>query len=138
MNGLREEPLAWGLGVAFGGMIAAFIGGYLPTWGVALAAPGATLMFAIGAVQVPEDPWVARVLRTTVALTIGFIAVTVPVTLGRLSDSEEAALHAQDVLGARDLDEVTSALTTMWIAMAAMVPVGAGALVLRARRLKAS
>jgi hypothetical protein len=134
---MRREPLGWAVGIPLGAAIAAFLGGYLPSWGVAIAPAAGTLVFAIGTYQVPEDDSLAWVLRVTVALTIGFVVTTAPLTLDRLSSSPEAALEAEEVLLVRGIDEVRSKLITMWIVMASMVPVGAIALFQRRRRLEA-
>jgi hypothetical protein len=133
---MRREPLGWGVGITLGAAIAAFLGGYLPSWGVAIAPAAGTLVFAVGTHQVPEDENLAWVLRVTLALTIGFVVTTAPVTLDRLSSSPEAALEAEEILLVRGIDEVKGKLITMWIVMASMVPVGAIALFRRRRRLQ--
>ncbi len=133
---LRTEPLGWGVGVGVGAALAAFLGAYLPGWGTALAPAAATLIFAVGTHQVPEDALLAWVLRVTVALTIGFVATTVPLTLARLAESEDVALEARDMLNAFSLEDAYATLYSMWIVMASMTPVGIGALAWRARRLR--
>jgi hypothetical protein len=132
---LRTEPLGWGLSIGAGAVLASFVGAYLPGWGAALAPAAATLVFAVGTHRVPEDALLAWTLRVTVALTIGFLATTVPVTLARLAESEEAALEARDLLNAVSLEEARATLRAMWSVMGSMVPVGILALASRARRL---
>lgn len=131
---MRREPLGWGLGITMGAALAVFLGGYLPSWGVALAPAVATAVFSVGAYQVPEDDTLGWVLRLTVALTLGFVAATAPVTLARIHSSPEAAAEAMDVLLAPDLATLERRLSIMWAVMASMTPVGAGALALRGRR----
>ncbi len=75
-------------------------------------------------------------LRVTVALTVGFVATTAPITLARLDASPEAAMEAEEVLLVRGEDEVKAKLIQMWIVMASMVPVGMLALFWRRRELK--
>ncbi len=131
------EPLGWTVGIMLGAAIAAFLGGYLPSWGVALAPAAAILVCAIGTHRVPEDDTLAWVLRVTVALTIGFVATTAPLTLFRLDQSPEAAAEAGEILFMRELAGVKSILAVRWAVMASMTPVGAIALFLRRRQLRA-
>jgi hypothetical protein len=132
---MRREPLGWSLGITVGAALAAFMGGYVPSWGVALAPAAATLVFSVGAFRLPEDDTLAWVLRVTLALTVGFVAVTAPVTLSRLGESPEAALEAEELLSVRGIDEVEAKLRAMWIVMGSMVPIGAIALGRRWRLL---
>ena len=57
----RWVPLAWGLGVGGGCLLAAVISPYVPGWGVALAVPGATLVFSVGTIYAPADELLATV-----------------------------------------------------------------------------
>jgi len=134
---MKKEPLGWGLGLTIGVAIAAFMGGYIPSWGVALAPAAATAVFAVGAYRVPEDDTLAWVLRITVALTVGFVVTTAPITLDRLGASPEAAAEAEELLLVRGIDEIEGKLTRMWVVMASMAPLGAIALALRPRRIRA-
>ncbi|MBW2462895.1 MAG: hypothetical protein JRH11_14680 [Deltaproteobacteria bacterium] len=133
---MRREPLGWGLGIACGAALAIFLGPYLPSWGVALAPAVATAVFAVGAYQVPDDETLAWVLRLTVALTLGFAAATVPVTLTRIHSSPEAVEEALDVLLVPDLEALQTRLTIMWTVMVSMTPIGAIALAMRPRRMR--
>ncbi len=132
----RWVPLAWGLGAGAGCLVAALLGPYVPGWGVALAPAGATLVFAVGAIVVPEDESLAMVLRVTVALTLGFVATTVPVTLAWLAQGPERALELRLTLDTTSTEEAQERLTTMWLVMPSMVPVGAVALWARRRRAR--
>jgi hypothetical protein len=131
---VRTEPLAWAVAIGLGAAFAAIIGPYLPGWGAALAPAAATLVFAVGVVRVPDDSFLAQTLRVTVALTIGFVATSTPVTLARLAESEQMVRDARDMLDALSGADVYATLRARWITMASMVPIGIGALTIRRRR----
>ena len=130
----RWVPLAWGLGVGGGVLLAAIVSPYVPGWGAALAVPGATLVFSVGTLYAPEDETLAAVLHVTVAATVGFVATTVPVTATWLADRPEALMELREILLTATREEALAELHRMWIAQASMAPVGAVALWVRRRR----
>lgn len=130
----RFVPLAWGLGIGGGCLLAALVSPYVPGWGVALAVPGATLIFSVGTTVIPEDELLAGALRVTVALTIGFVATTVPVTLQWLERTPEAMMALREIVLTATREEALTQLHRMWIAQGCMVPVGLAALAVRRRR----
>ncbi len=134
----RWVPLAWGLGVSGGVLLAAIVSPYVPGWGVALAVPGATLVFSVGTLYAPEDEALATVLRVTVAGTVGFVATTVPVTASWLAETPEAMMELREILLTATREEALADLHRMWIAQGSMAPLGAVALWVRHRRLRAA
>ena len=113
-RGIRWAPIAWGLGITGGALAAVIVSPYVPGWGVALAPPGAILLFAIGAYIAPNDPLVAMVLRVATAVTLGFTATTVPITLDWLDAGVPMRALLLEEAGA-----TRGELVWMWMAMGA-------------------
>ena len=136
MRGSRRWiPLAWGLGVTTGALVAAIVSPYVPGWGVALAPPAAVVLFAIGTALTPDDALPAMVLRVSVALTIGFLASSVPITLAWLAAIPERSLALELAVGEGDAERARQTLMWMWTLMGAAAPIGiAGLVIARVRR----
>ena len=132
----RWIPLAWGLGITTGALLATIVSPYVPGWGVALAPPAAVLLFAIGSALAPEDALPATVLRVSVALTIGFLAASIAITLAWLAEVPERSLALEEAVGERDPDDARVALLRMWTVMGFAVVIGVAGLLVRRRREK--
>ncbi len=121
---VKTDILAWMLGATFGAMVAAFLGPFVPSWGLALAPVIAVSAFAAGAITAPRDRLVGVVLRASTAFSVGFAAVLIPLTLDRLGRSAGAMADARDVLGMPADGSVEAALTLRWIALLTAFPIG--------------
>lgn len=132
---IRWEPLTWGVGVALGALVAVLLGPYVPGWGVALAVPAATLFFSLAVWVNPADALAAAILRATVALTVGFLATTIPLTLAWVAASPENALELRLTVAAETEADARRQLTIMWAVLPSAAPLGALALHRRRRTL---
>jgi len=129
---LRREPLTWGLGLAFGVMIAIFQDAFHLAWGLALALPLGTAVLALGLHRHPTDPSLHPVLRSLMALVLGYLLVSIALTssfLARQAEASEAARESSEAIMAE--------LIPRWITMFLCVPIAGFALWRRSRILRA-
>lgn len=125
---MRRGPLVWGLGLACGSTVAALLGAYVPSWGVALAVPAANTLLALGLRFAPESDEVPVAMRISLALWTGFVVTTIPLTLfgiGELirTDVEIFLPHAVETAAA-----IRAQLVPLWAVMIAGLAIGAAGL----------
>jgi hypothetical protein len=127
----RFWPFAWGLGLLAGAALAAMIGVFGPSWGVAAAFPVVTLMFAIGAQFEEEDELIAHLVRFCAAAALGFTVITVPINLYYLL---HLVAQAPDNIApevASRATQLRAQLWPRWGVISLAIPVGTAALALR-------
>lgn len=132
---IRWEPLTWGVGAALGALVAVLLGPYVPGWGVTFAVPAATLLFALAVWVNPADALAAAIVRATAALTVGFLATTVPLTLLWAAASPQNTLELRLTLATETEADARRQLTIMWAVLPSALPFAALALHRRRRSL---
>ena len=133
MRRLAIWPLAWGAGVAAGLSVAALLGPYGPSWGVALAFPVVSLMFSFGSWREDDGEEMTHLLRLTLGFAIGFLACTIPLTLVRTE--EMASVTSEDAATVlAEVDRMRAQLLARWAVIALALPGGVATLLLRRRR----
>lgn len=118
-------PLAIGLALGFGVLIGAVLGPYEPSWGVAIAVPAVTALFAVGAVRERDMPVLALIVAVLIAATVGFVGTNAYVTV------EGAAALVPPSAAAEVRRRVVSDLGPKWASIAIAVLVGAAGLAVR-------
>ncbi|HEY8430420.1 MAG TPA: hypothetical protein VIL20_18700, partial [Sandaracinaceae bacterium] len=134
MRRLAAWPFAWGFGVAAGFVLALVLGPYGPTWGTAAAFPAAAAVLSFGAWREDDGEELAHLLRATLGFTLGFLATTVPITLGRLAEMIELAPAASAKAVAAEVGRMRFQVLARWLVMALALPGGAAILALRPAR----
>lgn len=135
MRRLAVWPFAWGFGLAAGLGLGAALGAYGPTWGVAAAFPAVTLMFSFGSWREHDGEEMTQLLRLTLGFTLGFLAVSVPLTLLSLGHIAEGARGEATVIA--DVERMRGQLLARWLVIALALPGGLATLVLRRGRPRA-
>lgn len=125
---MRRGPLVWGLGLACGATVAALLGAYVPSWGVALAIPVANTLLALGLRFAPESDEVPVALRVALALSTGFVVTTIPLTLFGLSELVRADLEIVLPHALRTTAAIRAQLVPLWAVMLVGLGIGAAGL----------
>lgn len=132
MRHRRLQPLAWGLGVGLGASVAIALGAFAPSWGAVLASPATALLLSVGAWKEREDARqeITQLLRFVLGLTIGFLAVNVPLTWVGLDAMlvGNAGLEPEVIA---DVARMRAALVPRWAVAALALPGGIATLWLR-------
>ena len=131
MWGLDLTPLAWGFGMGIGCGVALLLGPTVPQWGMCLAFPATLLLLSAGALREDDGDELRHLLRFAVALSVAFLAVSVPWTWWTLK-----TVLAQDIGQARaaHLARVGGELLVRWLVIALPLPGTLAALWLRRHR----
>lgn len=134
MRRLAVWPLAWGLGLAAGVGLAALLGPYGPSWGVASAFVAIVLVFSVGSFIERDGEELTHLLRASLGFTLGFLVLTVPLTLLRLDRMVGAASAESAATVLAEVSRMRAQLLARWLVIALAVPGGAVTLVLRRGR----
>jgi hypothetical protein len=129
-----RAAIAWATGAGLGIALAVGLGPFGPGWGAALAFPWLALLFAIGSWIERDGEGMTDLLRLTLALTIAFLAISVPITSGYLEAARELAgpAHAAAVLS--HIAHLRAQLLLRWAVVGMGVPAGVALLALRRGR----
>lgn len=134
---MKPWPFAWGFGLVAGAALAAMLGVYGPSWGVALVFPIEALIFGIATQFEDEPEHLANILRFIAAASIGFTMLTMPINLYHLL---KVVADAPDLLApavAERAAAIRGQLWPRWAVIALALPIGVIALVIRlVRRLR--
>jgi len=122
---MRRGPLVWGMGLACGSTVAALLGAYVPSWGVALAIPVANGLLALGLRFAPESTEVPVALRVSLAICTGFVLTTIPLTLFGLSEIVRTDLEVLLPHALRTTAAIRAQLVPLWAVMIAGLAIGA-------------
>ena len=125
---MRRGPLVWSLGLACGATLAALLGAYVPSWGVALAIPAANGLLALGLRFAPESDEVPVALRVSLALSSGFVVTTIPLTLFGLSELIRTDIEILLPHALRTTAAIRAELLPLWAVMLGGVAIGAAGL----------
>ncbi len=113
---LSGAALTWSVGATTGACIAAFLGPFIPAWGMSIGVPVFAIVFAAMVVRDPRDEWLAGALRLIGAVALGFLVATIPLTL-------------------RDADP-NGWLVGSWVSTAVAVPIAVVSLWRRSQRAR--
>jgi len=125
---MQRAPLVWGMGLAFGSTLAAVLGAYIPSWGVALAIPGANLLLGLGLRFAPESDEVPVAMRIALALSTGFVVTTIPLTLFGLGELVRSDIEVLLPHAVRTTAALRAELVPLWAVMVAGLAIGAAGL----------
>lgn len=123
-------PLAWGFGIGLGAAVAIATGPWLMTWGGALGFVVLSLILSAGTVFERDGDGLASFFRFALGFTLGFLALTVPLTWTGL---DEMASHA-DRAELERVELARALVVPRWVVAALAVPGGLAVLWLRRRQ----
>ncbi len=131
---LSLSPFAWGLGFSLGAAVAFSLGAYGPSWGDVLAFLSVTLLFSIGSWKETDGDEITHLLRLSLAFTIAFLIVSMPITLSKLAHLVQDAPRERVHVAIARTAELRAALWPRWGAISLSILPAIVVLVLRGRR----
>jgi hypothetical protein len=132
---VRLGPLAISVALAMGIAVASGLGLFEPSWGIAAAFPLLLVLLSAGVARDPDGPEIHVFLAVALAFSFGFVATTIAIAV---SETEHALGHAapgQEALVRAEVARIRGESLPKWLTMLAPIPLAAGALIWRRRRL---
>ncbi len=131
---MTAGAIAWASGLSLGVALALALGPYGPGWGAAVAFPWVALLFAAGSWFERNGEGMTHLLRLTLALTIAFLAVSVPLTSAYIEAHEGIAGPARAAAVLKHVAWLRTQLLLRWAVVGLALPAGIAVLIVRRSR----